>query len=200
MLQTDSEDSKSIKKLRQTILDRLIQTIEQELSTLSSSALLDLHSVDDVTALAKITIRKLSSLSIGPDRRLLMELEGMERFNVMVDAAGGFYTTEQVCKLLGATPNRIRKDAARKKLIQLKHAGRSGFPAFQFLDGKTLPGLSRVLKMLPAHISTVGTIRFFLTPVDCGDGNFQPLVELLRIGKEEYVVMLAAEYQTHLSV
>lgn len=196
-MQANPEDSKSTEDDRQAILSRLRKVLERELALLSCSDLAYLSKVDDTTALAKIAARKLSTIPLNSDRKIRMELEGIQRFNAMLNAAGGYYTTSQVCKLLGKSPNALRKAVGRKKLVQLKRRGESIFPAFQFFDGNILPGISRVLKVLPAHLSTVGAIRFFLAPLDWENDIFHSPLELLRNGQEEKVVSIASMHQEH---
>lgn len=192
-------DSTELLVSRHDMLHRLYLALEREVAGLGTAELQQLVRVDDASALSRIAVRKLSSSPLTSDRRARMELEGLNRFNTMIENAGGFYSTEVTSQLLGKTPNALRKDVRRKKLIQIKRAGESFFPVFQFKEGDVMPGIADVLNVLPEHITAPGVVRFFLAPVDINDEVRSTPIELLRNGHKDTVMGLAEAYGLHLS-
>lgn len=190
----------NLMECRHSMLNRLSQMLEREVLSLGGVELSRLAGVDDTAALAELAVRKLTASPLKSDRRTRMEIEGIQRFNAMIEASGGYYSTEQVATLTGKTPNAIRKDVGRKKLLQFKRAGESSFPVFQFKDGDVLTGIPAVLSALPEHITPMGAARFFLSPNDVGGGVLRSPVDLLRSGvSTDMIVSLAKEYQKQLS-
>jgi hypothetical protein len=76
-------------------------------------------------------------------------LRGIAARRRLVDLAGGLLSAEQAGDELGITRQAIEKRRRAGRLLSLL-LGRRGYryPAFQFVDGHTLPGLERVLDAL----------------------------------------------------
>lgn len=165
------------------------------MASLDDAELEQLSCADEASALAKMAIHMLKPSSHMPDKRICMELEGALRFWGMLKNAGGLYSTDDVVELLSKTSQAIRKDVDRKKLIRIEWGGEYKFPVFQFENGEVLPSIANVLKVLPDSINAIGTVRFFLTPVE--EGCNMASIDLLRAGQEEYVIAFAKHYQNH---
>ncbi|WP_052259952.1 hypothetical protein [Pseudarthrobacter phenanthrenivorans] len=81
---------------------------------------------------------------------------------LMEDQALG---TEAVAELLGRQESSVRQDMTDLKLYAYEQGGRAQLPAWQFTQGGApIPGLDRVLAVLPADLHPQSVAGFFLTP------------------------------------
>lgn len=179
---------------RRALVDRLVMALERELFNLSEEEFADLSSLEDSQFFAELAIRKLKTSALPRDRRALMQLEGIQRLNKLLESSGGLYTSERVCELLKTSPYSLQRDVWCKNIIQIERAGLRLYPVFQFENGKVLSSISGVILKLPDNITSAGVIRFFLTPVDLEGGQISTPIELLHLGKEAQVKSLAKEY------
>lgn len=118
-----------------------------------------------------------------------MKLELLER-------GGGTYNSTEVAELLGVQRQAVNKRVKARALLALER-GKHGFvyPAFQFVDGDTLPGLPEVLRSLDPTIDPWMTLAFFLNRNAALDG-LTPL-EALRRGDVEGAVRAARLHGEH---
>jgi hypothetical protein len=109
----------------------------------------------------------------------------------LLEAENGSVSAEEAAQMLGITRQAVDKRRKQGKLIALP-AGRSHrYPAWQFADGKTLPGLESVLKALSVRDPWMQAAWML-------NGNFglegdRPL-DRLRAGKMDAVLAAAALY------
>jgi hypothetical protein len=102
--------------------------------------------------------------------------------------------TGQVCALLGVTRETIRKKVDRKQLLALPKGGDRVFPAFQFQEGDTVPGLAKVLEALDTDSPFIALS--FLLSRSPGFGK-RTAIEALRSGTTEVVIAEAQGFLTH---
>lgn len=96
------------------------------------------------------------------------------------------YTADQVAELLGIDVTRVRHRAAQGSLYQILLGRRRYFPAWQFRDGKVLPGLATVLAAFPDPVHPLSLTAFMTTPNADLDG-MAPTVWLATGGFPEQV-------------
>lgn len=173
---------------RSQIVRRLSQVLLREISSLDTEALRQLATEDDATAMADLALRQLSTSPLSADRRTRMILLGHQRFNALLEEAGGVYTLGQAAELTGRTTAALRKAVQRKQLLAFKRGNELVFPILQFRDNEVIAGLGTVLTAMPETISSQGAVRFFLTGIDTGNGQRISPIELLRNGERPETV------------
>lgn len=67
----------------------------------------------------------------------------------MLEEAGGAWTLQDVANYLGLTEGAVRKRINEGTLIGIKGSRGYLIPACQFVDGREIPGLSKVLRAIP---------------------------------------------------
>lgn len=114
----------------------------------------------------------------------------------LLERGGGTYGSSQVAELLGVQRQSINKRVKAKTLLALER-GKHGYvyPACQFVDGDTLPGLGDVLRSLDATIDPWMALAFFLNGNCALDGS-SPL-DALRRGDIEGAVRAARLHGEH---
>lgn len=76
-------------------------------------------------------------------------LRGIKARQTLLDLAGGTLSSEEVASALGLTRQAIEKRRRAGRLLALSFGKRGyRYPAFQFADGKSLPGLEPVLEAM----------------------------------------------------
>ncbi len=74
------------------------------------------------------------------------------------------YSQKQAAELLCVTPGRVRQRIDERSLYAVaSHKGRV-CPLWQFYEGKTLPGLEPVLKVISPDAHPIAVLHFFMTP------------------------------------
>ncbi len=73
-------------------------------------------------------------------------------------------TTRAAAQRLGCNASRVRQRIAARTLHAFRPDGEWRLPAFQFTDRGELPGLKRVLPVLPPDLHPLAVERFFLSP------------------------------------
>lgn len=116
---------------------------------------------------------------------------GQAKLLEFLDGHGGVLSPADTAKLLGITPDAVRKRKIARKLIGLKLGKATVYPAFQFQDGQVVPHLGQVLQALPPE-SPVAQIRFLLTWDD--DLQMTPL-DALRQGSALELVLRKARQE-----
>ncbi len=127
------------------------------------------------------------------DRLERMKLKGAERFEMLIEGAGGAFPSERVATLLGISEEAVRKRAQRRNLIAKRtSSGELRFPCFQFdvSSRKLIPGLQRVLRQMEG-VDQNEIIRFFLVPHEPSFSNETPS-SLLKRGEVDRVVEMAS--------
>jgi hypothetical protein len=103
--------------------------------------------------------------------------------------------TQDVARMLGVHPSRIRQRLKDRTLIALDDAGELRIPALLFEDGSELPGLRRVLPAVPADIRPLEVLSWLATPTqelqDADDLPRSPRDFLLATGDADRVIALA---------
>ena len=119
------------------------------------------------------------------------------------DAAAGFagvlagsLTVAEAARRLGVDASRVRHRLAARQLLGIRRTDGWRLPAWQFgPDGSPLPGIEKVLRVLPGEVHPVAVTRFFVTPAPelrvgrasvsprdwlAGGGDPQPVAALAR--------------------
>jgi hypothetical protein len=73
-------------------------------------------------------------------------------------------STTEVAALLHVQPSRVRQRLAARTLFGLAKDDRWVLPRFQFIGGKPVPGIGKVLQVLDEALHPVTVERFFATP------------------------------------
>lgn len=122
-------------------------------------------------------------------------IRGYEAKRKLVEEHGGALSAEKVGELLGITRQAVEKRRQAGKLLALS-IGRHGYryPAWQFTESGTLPGLDQVLRVLSSHDQWMQT-AFFVSGNPRLD-NRTPR-EMLQMGETDRVLNAAAVYGEH---
>ncbi len=107
----------------------------------------------------------------------------------------GSLSTAQVAALLGRDEANVRRSRLKGDLYS-PSAGTPGqslrFPAWQFVEGRVVPGLRQIIPVMPAYYHPLSIRRFMTTPNDELDG-LSPVQWLSQGGPTAVVVRLADE-------
>jgi hypothetical protein len=122
-------------------------------------------------------------------------LDGLDAKARLIEQNGGVFKTEEVAEYLGITPQAVNKRRALRQLVGLTFRKRGYvFPAWQFTDRGTVPGLERVLLALGDHDEWMQNV-FFINP-NTRLGGRRPL-DVLREGDIQEVLDSAREFGQH---
>jgi hypothetical protein len=122
-------------------------------------------------------------------------LDGLDAKARLIEQNGGIFKTEEVAEYLGITPQAVNKRRTLRQLVGLTFRKRGYvFPAWQFTDHGTIPGLERVLLALTGHDEWMRNV-FFINP-NTRLGGRRPL-DLLREGEIQEVLDAATEFGQH---
>jgi hypothetical protein len=94
-------------------------------------------------------------------------------------------TRQQVAELLGISSQAVSKRLAGGKLVALSRGRELRFPAWQFFEGSTLPGLADVIAVYPGGSLSLST--WAVTP-NADLGRLAPADALVRRGGVERVL------------
>lgn len=109
------------------------------------------------------------------------------------------FDTAAVARMLGVDVSRIRQRIRERSLFGIEYEGEWHLPKFQFERRKVLPGLARVLEVLPADGNPLEVAAWFLSPNidlvvdDDAELPISPRAWLLRGAPPDQVVALARE-------
>jgi len=102
-----------------------------------------------------------------------------------------------VARALGVDSSRVRHRLAAGQLLGVRRTDGWRLPAWQFgVDGRPLPGIERVLRVLSGEVHPVAASRFFLTPIPelrVGRASVSPRDWLAGGGDPAPVVALARD-------
>jgi hypothetical protein len=122
-------------------------------------------------------------------------LDGLGARARLIEQNGGIFKTERVAEYLGITTQAVNKRRALGQLVGLTFRKRGYvFPAWQFTDRGTVPGLEQVLQALRDHDEWMQNV-FFINP-NTRLGGQRPL-DLLREGEIQEVLDAAREFGQH---
>jgi hypothetical protein len=122
-------------------------------------------------------------------------LDGLDAKARLIKQNGGVFKTEQVAEYLGITPQAVNKRRTLRQLVGLTFRKRGYvFPAWQFTDRGTIPGLKEVLLVLSDHDEWMQNV-FFIS-ANTRLGGRRPL-DLLREGAVPEVLDAAREFGQH---
>lgn len=122
-------------------------------------------------------------------------LDGLDAKARLIEQNGGVFKTDQVAEYLDITPQAVNKRRALRQLVGLTFRKRGHvFPAWQFTDRGTVPGLEQVLQALADHDEWMQNV-FFISP-NTRLGGRRPL-DLLREGEIQELLDAAREFGQH---
>jgi hypothetical protein len=122
-------------------------------------------------------------------------LNGLDAKARLIEQNGGVFKTDEVAEYLGITPQAVNKHRALRQLVGLTFRKRGYvFPAWQFTDRGTVPGLEQTLLSLANHDEWMQNV-FFISP-NTRLGGQRPL-DLLREGALQEVLEAAREFSQH---
>lgn len=137
----------------------------------------------------------VTNLAPTDDPLAAAKLRGLEARENLLRAEDGTVTAKEVSKILGISRQAVDKRRRAGQLIGLTRGKRGyAYPAWQFRDGQTLPGLGKVLKALNRHDAWTQT--FFMLSPHTDLHGVTPLAEL-RSGHVDVVVSAAVHYGEH---
>lgn len=183
-------------QLRVALLADMVRELGAELMQLDSVELAAYAGRPSAVVHAELLEKHILQTSLSLDRAARMRLKGAERFRALLEAKGGTYSVEDMARVLGTTPDAVRKRAQRRQLLAIKQGKELRFPVFQLAADRDEPlaGLERILAAMksrdPAEI-----ILFLLQPLD-GD---ETAMDLLRQGAIERVENAARAYLEQLA-
>lgn len=181
-------------ELQLAALARVINLLSANIRTLEESALqLALAAPDTGTFLVRLAEELAPTTPSSHPLYDAATRRGLELRNRILREDGGIVTAKEAATLLGLkTPQAIYGQVRERKLLAVP-AGARGIwlPAWQFQDGKTLPGLRRVLQTLPESDPWWNLLFFVST--NLGLGNRRPL-DALKAGDIEAVVRAAGTH------
>lgn len=167
-------------RARAELVLRGVEAISREVGHLPPQSVDQLLRSSDPRLLAGLARASLDDTPI--DRVERLKLKGTERFQQLIEDAGGAVSTRWVSEFFDTTEEAVRKRAQRGKLIARRTAsGDLSFPRFQFDESRRrlLPGLSKLLTETAAW-DTEELIRFLLVRHEPASSNDTPLKLLER--------------------
>lgn len=176
---------------RKALLLRGVEAMTRELGQIDAEQVDQLLQSSDNKLL--VGFARIALEDTPADRLDRMTLRGTERFQNLIEGAGGSVTSAWVAELLGASEEAVRKRVGRRTLIARRIAsGELSFPRFQFDEQhqRLLPGLSDLLSATKAW-SPEEIIRFLLVRHNPKLSDDTPLT-LLERGDRDSVLALAA--------
>ncbi len=102
----------------------------------------------------------------------------------------------EAAQRLAVTPGRVRQRISARTLYAVPNAGGWRLPRFQLTDTGVLPGLDRILAVLPADAHPLAVVYFLTTPstdLMLGDEPVSPAQWLSGGGEVEPIAKLAAD-------
>ncbi|WP_447044911.1 hypothetical protein [Vreelandella sp. H-I2] len=177
-------------RARAELVLRGVEAISREVGYLPSDSVDLLLRSSDPKLLAGLARASLDDTQI--DRVDRLRLKGAERFQKLIEDAGGSVSSRWVSEFLGTTEEAVRKRAQRGSLIARRTAsGDLSFPRFQFDESRSrlLPGLSKLLTEAAAW-DAEELIRFLLVRHEPASSDDTPL-NLLKRGQIDRVLNLA---------
>lgn len=178
---------------RAELILRVIETISREVSHLPADSVDKLLRSSDPKLLVSLAKASLADAPI--DRAERMALRGAERFQKLLQNAGGTVSTRWVSDFLGTTEDAVRKRAQRGSLIARRMASNElSFPRFQFDEakGQLLPGLTKLLTETKSW-DPDELIRFLLVRHEPASNDDTPL-KLLQRGEVDRAIDLAQHH------
>jgi len=144
---TESSFTRVIKLLSEHMADMKMQADSAEMTD-----------AELLLAVYKVIIEKLSG---AKSQRHQLILEGVRRFNEMIERAGGGYTAAEVAELLEISPQAVGKKRRRNQLLAVRRGEHAIYPVWQFNGNKVVDGLKELLEELEG-LSTVMKTQFLL--------------------------------------
>ncbi len=178
---------------REALVVRGLEAISREISQLDSEVVDRLLKSSDPKLLVGLARVSLDDTPV--DRVERLTLKGAERFQSLIEDAGGSVSSSWVSQLLGISEEAVRKRAQRGTLICRRTAsGGLSFPRFQFdepnkrlLDGIQVL-LSQKVVWAPEEL-----IRFLLVRYAPEHSDDTPL-KMLDRGEVDRVMQIASDY------
>jgi len=121
-------------------------------------------------------------------------LRGAQAKRQLLEAEGGTLSAAEVARLLRLSRQAVDKQRRTGRLLALRAGPSWRYPAWQFIDGQSLPGLPEVLAALRA-VSPWTTAAFLLSR-NTRLGERRP-VDLLRRGELDAVERAAQAHGEH---
>lgn len=146
---------------------------------------------NDVTLELTSSQPAVDELAFGLDARSRALLRGRDIALHDIKAAGGAFTLDEVCQLMGRVSRQVIERRVREgRLLAVPGpSNRRVYPAVQFrADGQVLPGIKDVLQAVPTE-NPWAILNFLVNP-DSHLDERKP-IDLLKAGQTELVVQAA---------
>jgi hypothetical protein len=121
-------------------------------------------------------------------------LRGVQQRRQLSSAEGGMLSADLFAKALGVSRQAVDKQRRRGQLLAVRAGNVWRYPAWQIADGAVLPGLRRVLALLPGQ--SAWTVIAFCLSRNMRLGGRRPL-DLLRRGDLHPVLSAARAFGEH---
>lgn len=122
--------------------------------------------------------------------------EGAVRFAALVERS---LSAEEVAKRLQVTPGRVHQMISSRELYSFRLDGKRLVPDFQIRDGKLLPNIGQVNKVLPRTMHPLGIFNWYHQPnadlfVDDGMEALLSPLDWLAMGRDVDIVKHMASH------
>lgn len=159
----------------EAVFTRLLKTLEISLLPVllnDKSSAQELLSNPDSQFVEEVLLRYQIESARSPREaeKIRKREEANRRFFEKLKQNGGLYKVGEVASKLEVSRQAIAKQRENNKLVFIREGHDFNFPGFQFVDGKKLPHLEEILKLLPKGISGVAQCSFFLNEIEMPDG------------------------------
>jgi hypothetical protein len=141
------------------VVERAIQAVARAVSGLAAEERLRLKKVSTAELLTSLAARTAQEEG---DELAQARLRGLEVWQKLRDASGGFLSGADVAAMLRMTAAAVHKRYKAHQLLGIREEKRRiSYPALQFSDGRVVEHLPEVLEILAArHIDDRAQLRF----------------------------------------
>ena len=141
------------------VVERAIRAVAQAVSGLAAGERLRLKKVSTAELLTSLAARTAQDEG---DEFAQARLRGLEVWQKLREASGGFLAGADVAAMLQMTPAAVHKRYKAHQLLGIREEKRRiSYPALQFSDGRVVEHLPEVLELLAArHIDDRAQLRF----------------------------------------
>ncbi|HET7230657.1 MAG TPA: hypothetical protein VFJ16_11685 [Longimicrobium sp.] len=140
-------DEASLKRLRRTVYRRVLRQLRASVNGSTAEQLMAaLEAETPAGTIARVLSAVPAAVGTNADEWAEELLRGAEIKQELLAESGGTYSTGEVARLLGVTPQAVQQRRMRGRLLSVPLAnGEWGYPACQFTPGGPPSALPRIL-------------------------------------------------------